>query len=179
MRKIVLTFGLIAGVVLALVMWVVAALCAKNIIPMDKMETIGYASMVIALSVVFFGIKSFRDNLNRGQIKFWKAMQVGILITLVASLMYAISGEVYYQVNPDLVKSFMEKYVEHETLKLKERGASQEEIDRVHKQATDMMKLNESPFVRFGIALIEILPVGIIVTLVSAAVLRRKEVLPA
>ena len=179
MRKIVLTFGLIAGVILAIVMWVVATLCEKNIIPLDKTETIGYASMVIALSMVFFGVKSFRDNLNRGHIKFWKAMQVGILITLVASLMYAISGEVYYQVNPDLVRSFMEKYVEHETVKLKEKGASQEEIDRVHRQAVDMMKLNENMLVRFGIALIEILPIGIIVTLVSAAILRKRELLPA
>jgi len=179
MKKIIITFGLIAGFIIGSFMWLYAYLCEKGVISLDNSETIGYASMVIALSMVFFGIKSFRDNHSRGAIRFWKGVQVGILITLIASLMYAVSGEIYYQVNPQFVNVIMEKYAEQQVSTLKEKGASQEEIDRAANQMAEMMKMMENPVVRFGIALMEILPVGIIVTLASAAILRRREVLPA
>ena len=56
--------------------------------------------MVIALSMIFFGIKSYRDNYQNGAIGFWKGFQVGLLITLIASLMYALTWETYMQARP-------------------------------------------------------------------------------
>jgi hypothetical protein len=73
----------------------------------------------------------------------------------------------------------MEKYKEFETNKLKAKGAPQEEIDAVIQQFGQMMKMMENPLFRFGIYLIEIIPVGLIITLLSAALLRKRDVLPA
>jgi hypothetical protein len=79
------------------------------------------------------------------------------------------------QVSPQ--NSFMEEYTEHYIAKLKEKGASQDEIDKTTKEMAIMQQMYNNPFIRFGMTLFEILPVGIIVTLLSAAILRKKEVL--
>jgi hypothetical protein len=135
--------------------------------------------MVIALSMIFFGIKSYRDNYQNGAIKFGKGFQVGMLITLVATLIYALAGETYYQIDPEGQAAFMDKYADHHINKMRENGASSAAIDQEVKEMAALKEMNKNPFIRFGITLAIILPVGIVVTLISAAVLRRKEILPA
>ena len=175
MRKIVITYGLISGAIITGLFLFSMYLWSKGIINFDNGEYFGYGSMLVALSMVFFGIKSFRDNQNGRSIGFWKGAQVGILISLLASFVYAGGWEVYMQVSPQ--NSFMEEYTEHYIAKLKEKGASQEEIDKTTKEMATMQQMYNNPFIRFGMTLFEILPVGIIVTLLSAAILRKKEVL--
>ena len=140
---------------------------------------VGYASMVIALSMVFFGIKSYRDNYQSGTIKFWKGVQVGALITLVASLMYAVTWETYTHVRPASFAEFVDKCFDSPVNKMKERGASSAEIEQTVKRIDTMKRMYQNPVIRFGMTLMEILPVGIIITLISAAVLRKRELLPA
>jgi amino acid transporter len=142
-------------------------------------ELVGYAMMVIALAMIFFGVKSYRDNYQNGMIRFWKGFQVGLLIALIASLMYAITWETYMQVRPASSVAFLDYYAECQIAKMKEKGASAAEIDREVKKMDDFKKLYGNPAIRFGMTLMEILPVGIVITLISAAVLRKKEVLPA
>jgi hypothetical protein len=178
MRKVTLTFGLIAGAIVSGFMIMGLALYEKT----GKIfvnELIGYATMVIALSMVFFGIKSYRDNYQKGVINFWKGFQVGLLIALIASLMYAITWEAYIQTRPAGAASFMDKYIDTVINKKKEKGASAAEIDQELKRMDDFRKIYSNPAIRFGITLMEILPVGIIITLISAAVLRKKDFLPA
>jgi Protein of unknown function (DUF4199) len=175
MRKIVITYGLISGAIITALFLLSMYLWSKGIITFDNGEYFGYGSMLVALSMVFFGIKSFRDNQNGKSIGFLRGAQVGILITLIASAVYATSWEVYMQVDPG--NNFMEKYTEHYMNKLKEKGASQKEIDETTSQMTSMQEMYKNPVIRFGMTLLEILPVGIIVTLLSAAILRKKEVL--
>lgn len=79
------------------------------------------------------------------------------------------------QINPQ--NTFMEEYTEHYLGKLKEKGASQEEIDKTTSEMASMQEMYKNPVIRFGMTLFEILPVGIIVTLLSSAILRKKEVL--
>jgi len=179
MRKVTLIFGLIAGVIVSVFMVIGVSLCESGKLNLDNGEVLGYGSMVIALSMIFFGIKSYRDNYERGVIKFGKALQVGLLITLVASLIYAVAGEVYYQASPDSQLALMDKLADHQVNRMREKGALAAEIDQKIKEMSDLKEMFKNPVMRFGMTLAIILPVGIVITLISAAVLRKKEFLSA
>ena len=179
MRKVTLIFGLLSGAIISILMVIGIALGENGVISFDFSEFVGYGSMVIALSMIFFGIKSYRDNYQKGAIRFWKGFQVGILISLIASLMYAITWETYLHTRPAGSESFFEKYSDFVINKMKEKGASSDKVDQKIKEMEDMKKMYRNPVFRFGITIMEILPVGILITLISAALLRRKELLPA
>lgn len=178
MRKIILTFGLLAGAIISVLMILSMGLLDKGMLDFDRAELVGYTTMVIALSMVFFGIKSYRDNYQNGAIKFGKGLQIGLLITLIASLLYAATWEVYYQTSPE-AQVHLDKYTEHYINKMKETGASAAEIEQQVQKMAGMKEMYKNPVIRFGFTLMEILPVGIIITLLSAAVLRKKERFPA
>lgn len=175
MRKVVFTYGLISGAIIICFMLLSMYLWEKGIINFDNGELIGYGSMLVALSMVFFGVKSFRDNQIRKSIGFWKGVQVGILISLLASFVYAAGWEVYMQTKPQ--NNFIDKYAEHHIDKLKSNGSPQDVIDKTVSEMESMKEMYKNPLIRFGMTLMEILPVGILVTLLSAAILRRKEIL--
>lgn len=179
MKITILTYGLIGGVLMVIFTFIVGTLHDKDMIDFGKAELYGYAFGVIALSMIFFGIKSYRDNYGSGTITFWKGMQIGLLITSIGSVMYVVGAELYTVVNPAFTSKVVEKYKEYETQKLKQKGASREEIDAMLNEFTDMLKMMENPFARFVIYLIEMLPVGLIITILSAALLRKRTVLPA
>jgi hypothetical protein len=175
MTRIVLTFGLISGAIAAGLMWLMLSLFSTGTVNFDNGEIFGYATMLIALSMIFFGIKSYRDN-NGGRIGFWRGIQVGLLISLISAACYGISWEVYYQSSSG---SFMQEYTEHYLEKMKQRGASPTEVEAAAKQMADIGEMYKNPVIRFAMTIMEILPVGIIVTFVSAALLRKREVLSA
>ena len=179
MKKVVITFGLISGAIIAVLVWVIAWLCEVDLVTFDRAELIGYASMLIALSMIFFGIKSYRDNYAGGAITFWKGVQIGLLISLIGALLYWASAVAYNVAHPGFQERFVEKFTEHTVNTMRADGASQQEIDAQLVEIEKMEKMLQNPLVFFVVALIEILPVGIIVTLLSAALLRRREVLPA
>jgi uncharacterized protein DUF4199 len=179
MRKIVITFGSIAGAIMICSTFLSGTLIENNVLPMSWAEVTGYASMLIALSMVFFGIKSYRDNYNNGSITFWKGVQTGVLISLIASVLYFAGGELYNAVNPNFFPKVMEKYVEMQADKMKANGSSDDEVVKMKEEMAGMMTLFKNPLIRFGIFVMEMFPIGIIVTLVSAGLLRRREILPA
>ena len=173
MTRIVLIFGLISGAIAAALMWIMLA--AMNAGAIGHGMIFGYASMIISLSLVFFGVKSFREN-NGGRLTFLKGLQVGILISLISAVCYAVSWEVYYRTSGG---NFIAEYSAQYVAKMKEKGASDAEIDKTQKEMADLAVAYQNFFVRFGMTLMEILPVGVIVTLVSAALLRKREILSA
>jgi len=179
MRKVTLIFGLLSGAIISMFMILGLVLFETGVMTTYFSELVGYGTMVIALSMVFFGIKSYRDNYQNGAIGFWKGFQVGLLISLIASLMYALTWETYMQSRPASAATFMEKYTESVINKMKEKGASGDNIEQEIKKMDNMMKLYRNPVFRFGMTILEILPVGIVITLISAALLRKKELLPA
>jgi Protein of unknown function (DUF4199) len=118
MKKTVLTFGLISGALSSLMM--VATLPFLHKISFDKGLVIGYTAIVLSFLLVFFGIRSYRDNAGNGQITFKKAFAVGISITLISCICYVVTWEVlYFNFLPD----FMDKYGAHMIEKLKASGA--------------------------------------------------------
>jgi hypothetical protein len=175
MRKVTLTYGLLAGTIISIFMLFSMVLWENGAINFDNSALIGYGSMVIALSMIFFGIKSYRDHYQNGAIKFVKGLQVGVLITLLASLMYATTWEACYQTIPEIQTSFMDKYTEQSLNKMKAKGASPVEINQKAKEMAGMTEMYKNPVIRFGFTMLEILPVGIVITLICAAALRRKD----
>ena len=174
MTKIVLTFGLISGAIVAALMWIMLWAMNAGVANTDHGYVWGYATMIIALSLVFFGIKSYRDN-NGGKISFLKGLQVGILISVISAVCYATSWEAYYRSSgADFMQQYSQKYIE----KMKNNGASDAEIAAAQTEMAGMMEKYQYFFFRFALTLMEIVPVGIIVTLVSAALLRKREILP-
>lgn len=175
MKKIVITYGLIAGVILGAMFFVTAPLYDQGIVNFDNGMIIGYTTMVVALSLVFFGVKSYRDNQGNGAITFGKGFQVGILITLLASFCYALSWEVAYNT---VSKGYSEKFTTHYIEKVKAEGKPEAEVNAAIKEMEELKAIYENPFIRFAMTLMEILPVGLIITLISAALLRKNEFLP-
>lgn len=177
MKKVIITYGLIGGVIVSAIMLGSHPLLDKGIINYDNGMIIGYGSMVIALSMVFFGVKSYRDQHSGGAISFWQGVKIGMLITLLASVMYALTWEVYYNT---AASDFTEKYTQYHVDKMVSDGASQAEIDDTRAEMESFNELyDESLLIRFGVTLMEILPVGVVITFLSAALLRKREVLPA
>jgi hypothetical protein len=168
MKKIVLRYGLLSGALLAAMMAVTMPLYRRGILDFDYGELIGYSSMVLSFLLVFFGVKSYRDNVAGGVIGFGKAFQVGILITLV---MYVLAWQIiYYNFYPD----FLDYYSAHAIAKMRAAGESEAAIQAASAQMADFAKLYANPFVNVAVTFLEVFPVGLIMTLVSAAILRRK-----
>jgi len=137
----------------------------------DKGLLIGYASMLIAFSLVFVGIRNYRNKYNNGVISFGKAFKIGIMIVLIASTIYVVAWLIdYFFFMPD----FMEKYSANMIDKLKASGASQVEIDKQTKEMASFARMYKNPFFNAMMTYVEILPVGLIVTLISSLILKRK-----
>ena len=169
MKKTVLTFGLISGAILAAMMF--ATLPFLDKIGFDRGEIIGYTTMILAFMLVFFGIRSYRENVSGGRITFGRAFAVGILITLVACACYVVAWEIiYFKFMPD----FVEKYSSYMVEKIRASGASQQVIDAKLQELKSFKAMYNNPFINVAISFCEPLPVGLIVTLISAAILRRK-----
>src|SRR5688500_3334212 len=128
MQKIVLTFGLLSGVVAAALM--AATMPFAERIGFDRMLVVGYTSIVISMLFVYFGIRSYRDNVLGGTISFGRGFQAGLLITLISCVCYVAAWLVInYTVMPD----FADKYAAYLIEDKRAGGASQAEIDEVAK----------------------------------------------
>lgn len=173
MKKNIIIYGLIAGVLVSVLMLLSVnymSYCNGDVDYTTSM-VIGYASMLLAFSLVFVGIKNYRDKFNGGTISFGKAFKTGLMIVLIASTIYVVAWMVdYYFFMPD----FAEKYAAHNLGQLKASGASQLEIDKQTKEMADFVKMYKNPFFNALMTYTEILPVGLIVTLISALLLKKK-----
>jgi ABC-type xylose transport system permease subunit len=170
MKRIVLRFGLASGAILILTSALVL-LCVRGTIDFDHGQIFGYAAMVLSFLMVFFGIRSYRDHVGAGAIGFGKAFQVGILITLITCAIYVVSWEIaYFNFFPD----FLDQYNAHVLLKMRAKGASPAAIQEATMKMAEMAKHYGNPLYNSAITFMEVFPVGLIVTLFSAAVLRRK-----
>ena len=94
MRRTVLTFGLISGATSAVMMLATIPFIEK--IGFEKGEIIGYTTIVVSALLVFFGIRSYRENVSGGRLTFGRGFAVGILIVLVSNLCYVAAWEVAY-----------------------------------------------------------------------------------
>ncbi|MEK6304256.1 MAG: DUF4199 domain-containing protein [Acidobacteriota bacterium] len=173
MKKTVLTFGLIGGAIMAAMMF--ATLPFMDKIGFDKGEIIGYTTMILAFLLVFFGIRSYRENVSNGHITFGRAFAVGILITLVSCVCYVVAWEIiYFKFIPD----FVDKYASYMIEKVGASGASKQVIDAELQKMNSFKAMYDNPFINAAITFVEPFPIGLIVTLISATILRKKTIAP-
>ena len=168
MRKIVLTFGLIAGAILSVMMLIQF----QFQIGFDEGAIIGYTTMVLAFLMVFFGVRSYRDNVAGGSVTFGRAFAVGLLITIVASVCYVATWQfVYYRLVPD----FGDKYAAYAVEKTKRSGATDAQVAAKTREMTELNQMLKKPLVNIALTFVEPLPVGVLFTLITAVALSRKR----
>ena len=170
MRKIVLTYGLIAGAILSLMMLVTIPF--QDRIGFDKGAVIGYTTMVIAFLMIFFGVRSYRDNVAGGSVGFGRALGVGLLITAIASICYVATWQlIYYRLAPD----FLDKYSAYTIEKAKTSGASDAVIAARTQEMAEFSEMYRNPLINVAITFLEPLPVGVVFAVVTAGVLCRRR----
>lgn len=170
MKKIVLTFGFIAGGFLSVMMLISLALHDR--IGFDKSLIIGYTTMVLAFLMVYFGVKAYRDNVAGGKVSFGRAFQVGILITAIACACYVATWQL---ISSRLAPDYMDKWAAYTIEKARKSGASEAEIAATTRQMDDMKEKLKNPLFNIAMTLLEPLPVALVFTLVTAGVLSRKR----
>lgn len=171
MRRYALIFGSIAGFVLVLMMFLTMPFFGENV-DYDTAEWLGYISMIVALSAIFIGIKSYRDKESAGVISFGKAFKVGLFITLVASTFYVAGWMLYVNTSGT---NFMASYYEHSVEKIKSSGDSETEIQVKIADMEKWRELYKNPLIQIGVTFSEIFPVGLLITIISAAILKKKQ----
>jgi hypothetical protein len=169
MKKIVLVYGIIAGlIVTGMMAFSTGYYCAKG--DFEGGMIYGYSAMILACSMIFVGIKSFRDKHNGGIIRFGKAFKVGLFISLVASTIYVVGWLInYYFFIPD----FMDKYAAAMLDKAKASGISAEKLAKETAKMAQMKEWYKNPLFVILMTYVEILPVALIITLISALILKR------
>lgn len=169
MKKIVITCGLIAGAILCIVMVTSTAMCYSRS-DFEGNMLLGYASMVLAFSVIFVGIKNYRDKFNSGIITFGKAFKIGLYISLVASTCYVAVWLVEYYV---FIPDFMDKFSAH--LMKSTQGKSQVEIDKQVNQIATYKEMYKNPLFVILLTYSEVLPIGVVISLICSLILKRRS----
>jgi hypothetical protein len=170
MQKVVLTFGLIGGVMLAVM--VVAIAPFHDQIGFDRGVYVGYATMVLAFLMVYFGVQSYRDNVAGGSVTFGRAFFVGLLISIVIMVCYVATWEVvFYNFMPD----YFDKYAAYSLEQARQSGASETAIAEQTKQMAGFKEMFKNPLIFAAFGLLEPLPVALVFTLVTAGVMSRKR----
>ena len=168
MNKTVLTFGVISGAVSSVMM--LATLPLLDRIGFDKGAVIGYTAIVASFLPVFFGIRAYREQAG-GTLTFGRGVAVGLLITLISCAFYVATWElVYFKLRPD----FGDQYAAYAIEQARASGATEAAIAKTKQEMAEMKTLYDQPLFNVAITFIEPFPIGVLVTLVSAAVLRRR-----
>lgn len=137
---------------------------------------IGYATQILALTVVFLGIKHVRDRVQGGIIKFLPAFGVGLAISAIASLGWVIAWEISLAWSGFDFAAYYGNYMLDAA---RERGAAQAELDKLAADNANFAKMYANPVFRVPITFVEMFPVGVLISLISALLLRNSRFLPA
>lgn len=167
MKKITLKFGLYSAITIV-VLFSINLFTPLAELDMGTQEILGYLAMFIALIFVFFGIKSYRDQHNNGFITFGKGFKLGFLITLIPATVFGIFDVIYILMNPGFFLDYREAYVAD--LEKKFSGA---ELAAQIKEMDEMMVLAANPAFNFFLMFATVLILGVIVSLISAFILRK------
>lgn len=170
MTRHVFIFGLILGAILA-----AHAVYMMNLLhdnpAIESNDVLGYAAMIVVFSLIFFGIRNYRNKELGGLISFGHALRTGALIAVVGSSMYVVIGLLnYYLFMPD----FLEKYAEHVMIMATRHGASSAELAARQQEMDQFKEMYKNPLFAILISYMEVLPIGLVVALVSSFILKKK-----
>lgn len=170
MKKTILKYGIIAGLITTVMMIISTVVHHQN--PDFKgSEIIGFTGMFIAFIFIFIGIKSFRNRQNNGVISFGTAFKIGLLISLIASTMYVLTWMIEcHFFFPD----FMEKFAAHAIEEAQKSGLNASEIAATKEEMNKYIEWYKNPILLMALTYMEILPIGLVITLLSALILKKK-----
>ena len=170
MKKTIWVYGVIAGLICAI--WMFGFMTMGKFEDFDKGLIYGYASMILAFSMIFVAIHTYKKNHGGGFITFKEAFKIGLFITLIASTFYVITWLYcfFYVLLPD----FGDKYVAYSIEKMKAGGAAQAEIDAYALEMKTFGEQYKNPFFNAAMTYLEIIPVGLLISLISALILKKK-----
>ena len=175
MRKNILLFGSISGLIITANLIIMMTKCNNNP-EFESNDTLGYAAFIVAFSFVFFGIKNFRDKQNNGIITFGQAFKMGFLMSLVAATMYVVIGVTYYYV---FIPGFFDQYIQHVLYEAKLKGLTEGEIAEKAREMAEFKELHKNPLFVILISYAEVLPSATVIALISALILKSKPGLDA
>jgi hypothetical protein len=170
MKKTILTYGLIGGFIVSVIMVISFRIYANNP-DQEPGMLVGYASMIAAFSMIFVGIKNYRDKFLDGYITFGKAFKMGLWIALIASTMYVVTWLIYYYF---FIPDFMEKYSQMMINNLTKEGASAVKIAAKTQEMKMYAEMYKNPLFVVLLTYSEVFPVGLVIALITAAILKRK-----
>lgn len=172
MKRNIIVCGLIAGAIVSIMMVTSANLCYTSG-DFEGSMVAGYASMILAFSLIYVAVKNFRDKFNGGTVTFGQAFKIGFYISLIASSVYVLVWLVDYYI---FVPDFMDKYSATMIRHAKESGSTLTEMKDTITETDSYKKMYKNPLFVILLTYTEILPVGLIVSLICAIILKRKTV---
>jgi len=175
MLRTILKYGVIAGLVVGGFM-VMTFTAFSGMPPLKYGMFIGYTTMLIALSAVFVGIKRHRDVDRGGLIGFWPALGIGLGISFIAGIFYVVAWELVQAMsNMDFASAYSKAILDSENVK----GASAEALAKMSAEMEAFKIQYADPMFRLPMTFVEFFPVGVLVSLISAGLLRNPRFLPA
>ena len=167
----ILKYGTISGLLLVVFTWAGDLFFGLNPETFDTQEVYGYGSMVLGLSVIFFGMRRYRDELEGGTISFGKAFKIGLLTDLVTSSIFFIYMMIYFRwIQPD----FMQTYFDFFREKISNSSLPADEISRQLADLDANLALYMDPNFNSILMFVTVFLIGVVVSLASAAILRSK-----
>jgi len=167
-------YGSLSGLIVIIVL--IVGLQFQHQLHFIGTEWFGYLIMLIAMTFIFVGVKRYRDVEKGGVIKFVPAFFVGLSIAVVASLIYVLMWEIYLATTH---YAFMDQYIDGIIRARKAAGVSGPALAQQIAKLNEMRAEYANPLFRLPMTFLEIFPVGSIVALVSAALIRSSKFLPA
>ena len=175
MIRLILIYGAIGGLIVAVPMVVMMLTLTEETAP-ENGALYGYLTMIVALTTVFLGVKHYRDKMQGGVIRFVPALGVGLAISAVAGVIYVIGWEISLALTGfDFGATYSKMMLDA----ARADGATEAELARVATAAETFARNYQNPLYRWPITFVEIFPVGVLISLVSAALLRNSRFLPA
>jgi len=172
MKKAVFKYGLISGAISAMLMFITTGLLHDYIGFSAAGYAVGTAGMILSFLLIYPGMAYYRDNVGGGQISYGRALSIGLLIAAVSSVIYVFAWIIVYKT---MMPDFMDKYAAYIVDGMKAKGAS---ADKISDKMAEMQKFKEmykNPVLMFLMTYMEPLPAGILVSVISAFVVRRKK----
>lgn len=173
MLRVILLYGVIGGLIVALP-WVFGL---HALVPHQYGEVAGYTVMIVALTTVFIAIKDYRDRVLGGVIKFLPALGIGLGITVVAGAFYVLGFELYQMMSGS---NYMEEYIRYAIEAERAKGVTGAQLEAFVADMENMRTMMANPAIRMAASfVIEFLPVGLVISVVSALLLRNSRFMPA
>ncbi|HEY0436274.1 MAG TPA: DUF4199 domain-containing protein [Phenylobacterium sp.] len=171
MIRIILTYGLISGAAIIL-----ASIATITLLNGHGSLWLGYLTMLVGLSAILVGVRQYRNEALGGVIRFWPALGLGLAIAVAASLAYVAIWEVYLAATH---YTFMDGYAASVLKAKRASGVSGAAYAKAVAEMDAMRQQYANPLYRLPMTFIEIFPVGVLVAIASAALLRNPRFLPA